>query len=269
MSVDGTMNRYIDEPPHLLGLREDEPLHIPGVEEYYANSGRVLISSDFHQYFDDTPFNLMDGPAPAVLGSFAWSSFPGDGALNVDLTSYFYNAQIANELPYTLWRVRGIYRGDYTQLFLTSGDRTVSNTLAGLGSIGDAWNQLDPTHWALALNEAAGNLINPWPGSPETAFFMGGPPGAPVDQYFLVNFQIEVGYGTRQNAIDTGIRTTGSWDWPAFGAGIRTNYNTYRAWSSSWACFNGYANAPNVIAAGGCPFTGQGGYVPPDEPEDE
>ena len=263
--IDGTINRYVDELVHLRNMRENEPLHIPTVEEYFAATGRVLIASDYYQYFENTPFNLQDGPPPAVLGTFDWSAFGPDGMLNIDLSQYFNNAQISGGLPYRCWRVRGLWRGGYLVAYYGTNPSTPSGAISSMGQLGTGFQAVG-SGWALGFSNAYGNMINEFPSGSHLYYFMGGPPGAPVDLWFPIHFQVEVGYGQPGDGTDT--RLTGSYDWPAFTAGVGTDLLHYRGFNPNWACYNGYANAPNVIALGGCPYSGQGGYVPPDPPED-
>lgn len=247
-----------------MGMRVDEPLSIPTMGEYFAETGRVVIADDYHAYAPDTPFNLHDGPGPAVLGTFSWSGLWIDGLLNVDLTEYFFSAQIRDELPYNVWRIRGIWRTGYTQYFATVPPASPIFGVSALTVVGESWNRVAPERWALAADSSS-NLIGPWPGNPSSMFFFGGPPGMPISVWFQVNFQIEVGYGGRQNAYDTALRVEGDWDWPAFRAGIRTDYGAYRGSSGVWNCYNGRANAPNVDPS--CPYK-SATYTPPAEPPD-
>lgn len=265
--IDGRKNRYIDEPSHLRTMRENEPLHIPSTAEYFAETNRVLIAEDYYQYFDDTPFNLEDGPPPAVLGSFDWSGLYVDGMLNIDLSQYFNTAQIANELPYRAWRVRGLWRGGYFLAYYGTSppSRTPSGVISSMGQGGTGFRAVSGG-WALGFSNEFGNMINEFPGGSQNYYFMGGPPGSPVDIWFPIHFQVEVGYGHPNDG--TATRLTASYDWPAFTAGVGTDLLQYRGYNPNWACYNGYANAPNVVALGGCPYSGQGGYVPPDPPED-
>lgn len=265
--IDGTKNRYVDEMPHLRGMDIDAPLYIPTEDEYYAATGRVLIKEDFHQYFPDTPFNLVDGPPPAVLGTFQWSTLWVDNMQNVDLTQYFTQAQIANDLPYRAWRVRGLWRGGYMAAFYGTMPQVgfSSSVISAFGHQGDGFQAVSGGY-ALGYSQAFGNMIQEFPVGSGQYYFMGGPPGSPIDHFFPTRFQVEVGYGSPNDGTIT--RLTGGYDWPAFSAGVTTDLLGYRAFNPNWACFNGFANAPNVIALGGCPYTGQGGYVPPDPPED-
>jgi len=267
MPVDGTKNRYLDELPHLRGIRGDEPLHIPTADEYFAETGRVLIAEDVNHYAADSPFSLSDGPPPAVLGTFTWSGFYADNMANIDLSSYFNNAQIANGLPYRAWRVRGLWRGGYFLAYYGTSppSRTPSGVISSIGQGGTGFNAVSGG-WALGFSNEFGNMINEFPGGSQLYYFMGGPPGAPVDLWFPIKFQVEVGYGHPNDG--TATRLTAGRDWPAFTAGVTTDLLQYRGSSPSFLCFNGWANAPSVIAAGGCPNTGQGGYVPPDPPPD-
>lgn len=263
MPVDGTINRYVDEPLHLAGMRENEPLHIPTPDEYFAATNRVLIAEDYHQYADDTPFNLEDGPPPAVLGSFTWSGLWVDNAMNVDISAYFNVKQIMNGLPYRAWRVRGLWRGGYfLAYYATSPNPGFTPVINALVHGGTGFNAVDGG-WALGHSLQYGNLINEFPQGSKLYYFMGGPPGAPVDLWFPIKFQVEVGYGHPLDG--TATRLTAGRDWPAFSLGVGTDLLQYRGYNPNWACFNGYANIPGLV---GCPFTGQGGYVPPDPPED-
>ena len=256
--IDGRRNRYVDEPAHLLSMRENEPLHIPTADEYFAATGRILFAEDVNQYLQNTPFNLQDAPPPAVIGTFTWSAFEPDGLLNADLTAYFQSVQIKNELPYTAWRVRGLYYAGWLNAFKTVPE-PVNPQLTPFGVTGTGWTPVSG-HYALGLSGGQ-NLINAYGGG---VYFMGGPPGSPVSLYFPIRFQIEVGYGTQANAIATMTRLTGGTDWPAWSSSILSDYKAYRAFSPAYACFSGYANIPGLT---GCPNTGAGGYVPPDDPD--
>jgi hypothetical protein len=257
MSVHPTIERYVDEPGHLLTMREDEPLHIPSELEFFQATGRRLIAEDYYHYFENTPFNLTSGSGPAVLGGFTWSNLWVDNMANADLTQYFTTPQIiGDETVYNSWRVRGMWRGGYLLAYYATipnpGFTPSMNAMIqgnqGFQRIGNGF----------ALGLGGGNLIvrvgNQY-------FFNGGN----QDIYFPIKFQIEVGYGDPNYAA---ADPAANLNWPAFTAGIGTDLLGYRGYNPNWACFNGYANAPNVIALGGCPYTGQGGYVPPDPPED-
>ena len=252
--IDGSKRRYTDEPVHLVGARVDEPLHIPTAEEYYAITGRRLIAEDYYQYFEDTPFNLEDGPGPAVLGSFTWSNLWVDNIATVDISAYFKTAQIANELGYNAWRIRGMWRSGWTSIYYTNPSTPV-DTLVSSVQGNQAFNPV-AGGWALGLG--GGNLIVQSGGN---YYWTGGN----QDLYFPIKFQVEVGYGNPLDGVNNPAATL---NWPRFSSGIGTDGLAYRGYNPNWACFNGYANAPNVVALGGCPYTGQGGYTAPDLPED-
>lgn len=237
-----------------MNARIDEPLSIPTAEEYFALTGRRLIAEDYYQYFENTPYNLEDGPPPAVLGSFTWSNLWVDNIATVDISSYFKVAQVVNELGYNSWRIRGLWRSGYLSLYHTTPSTPSGIIVASMqGNQGFAAKS---GGWALGLG--GGNLIVQSGGN---YYWTGGN----QDIYFPIKFQVEVGYGDPNYLV---TEQAANINWPRFSAGIGTDALGYRAFNPNWACFNGYANAPNVIALGGCPYTGQGGYVPPDIPAD-
>jgi len=257
MTVHVTKERYVDEPGHLLGMREDEPLHIPDELSFYQATGRRLIAEDFYQYFENTPFNLFSGPGPAVIGGFTWSNLWVDNIATIDLTPFFTQAQIiGSEVVYNAWRIRGMWRSGYMIAYY--GTNPNVGFTPSISTIGHGAQNFTPVGNGFALGLNSTNLIvkvgNQY-------FWTGGN----QDIYFPINFQIELGYG---NPFDGMSNPAATLNWPAYTSGLGTDLLGYRAWNPNYACFNGLANAPNVIAQGGCPFTGQGGYVPPDPPPD-
>jgi hypothetical protein len=260
VTIDGTIRRYLDEPVHLAGMREGEPLHVPTLSEYFASTSRVLLAGDVNQFTVGTPFNLRDGPPPVVLGSFQWSSFGPDGMLNINLDTYFNQAQIlGTDLPYRSWRIRGLFRAGYMVAYYgTTPDPSFTGVVSAIMQ-GNAGFRAVSGGWALALG--FGNLINEFPGGSGHYYFMGGPPGSPMQHYYPTYFQVEVGYGLPTDG--TATRLTGGYDWPAWGLPIRTDLLSYRAQGPTYNCFNGFANAPNVPDS--CPNKNLS-YIPPGEP---
>jgi hypothetical protein len=258
VAIHPTIERYVDEPTHLLDSSEDAPLYIPTPEEVYALTGKRLIAEDYYQYFDDTPFNLELGSGPTVLGTFEWSNLWVDNEANADLTSYFTQAVlIGDESVYNSWRVRGLYRGGYMLAYYGTSppSRTPPGTINAIVQGNQGFTRVGN---GFHLSLGGGNLIIQYQGH---YYFNGGN----QDIWFPIKFQVEVGYGDPNYLAND---PHGNLNWPAFTAGVGTDLLQYRGWNPNYACFNGLANAPNVIALGGCPYTGQGGYTPPDPPED-
>ena len=258
--IDGTVNEYLDEVVHLRNMRVDEPLHIPTADEYFEETGRVILSSGG----PDEPFSLRDGPPPAILGSFVWSGYGPDGLMNINVDSYFSNVQISGNCPYTAWRIRGLFRTGYTQGFQTTPPATPVYGLSGVlpshgtfQAITGGWT-LNP---GISGSQFDNNSLFRWP---TAVFFRYGANGYSPDLWFSIGMQIEVGYaGYTYDPLN--LEATRYW--PAFHAPIKTDYPQYRGWDTTWACVNGYANAPHVPDT--CGYRGQGGYVAPPEPEDE
>lgn len=251
------IERYVNELVHLNGMRENEQLHIPTVEDYFADTGRVLISEDPNQYVVNSPFNLIDGPPPLVIGTFRWSALWVDNIQAVDVTSFFTTPIVSGELSYRSWRMRALWRSGWMNAFYaTNPDPDFNGTqFASLGDGSRSFNAVDGG-WAIAAPE--GNMISVIDGR---YYWTGGPAGRPIDHWFPVVFQVELGYGLPG---DNFLRKEGSFDWPAYSAGIGTDLLQHRGYSPSFKCFNGLANAPDVT---GCPNT-TGGYTPPPAPED-
>ncbi len=257
MSIHPTVDRFVDEPCHLLTASEDAPLYIPNADEVFALTGKRLIAEDVHQYDPDTPFNLELGSGPAVLGTFEWSGLYVDNELSVDLTPFFTAPQlIGDRTVYTAWRIRGLWRGGYMIAYYgTSPNLSFTPTMNAMLLGGQNFSAVTG---GFALGFQANTLMAH---VGDSYYFTGGN----QNLWFPIKFQIEVGYGDPNYAAD---QQAGNINWPAFVAGIGTDLAGYRGWNPNYACFNGLANAPNVIAQGGCPFTGAGGYVPPSPPPD-
>lgn len=178
-------------PIHTFNVVVKEGVRSIGFDSIFAATGKVIVRDDLFEGTNQVPCSLKVGNGPQIAASFfQTSNFAYGSNYNIDLTAVVFSPDFifGERVHYTTWRLRSLWR---TRGILSGqivvGDG-VGRVIQGLASI---LVQVDGRYYFTADRNVG-------------------------DKPFITYYQIEVGFGGRQNGIDTFTELGASSSWPAW-----------------------------------------------------
>lgn len=213
LAIDSGFQDWSGCPPHLFGASVGRPLNTWTFTEVYAATGKVIVRDDLFEGTVGVPYSFKTHSPGQVIATWTLSQLASQ---SIATTGTPYNAVMngvmlgvaghsafigGSRIYYPLWRARSINRHRDTGALL--GRCYVGG---GVGPTGASLNT---------------SIITPYSGT----YYMNIevninlPPGNIFADH---NFQLEVGFGSVQNAFDTATVVAASPEWPAYTQGINT-----------------------------------------------
>lgn len=213
ITIDSGYSAWLGCPPHLFGAQVGRPLNQWAFTDVYAATGKVIVRDDLFEGTNLVPYSFKTHAPGQVIATWTLSQLANQ---SIFTTGTPYNAVMNNvmngvsghgtfingeRIYYPLWRARAINRHRDTGALL--GRCFVGG---GVGATG------------ASLSHSSG-IITPYSGTymMNVEVNINLPPG---NIFADLNFQLEVGFGSVQNAFDTFAVTTATPEWPAYTQGI-------------------------------------------------
>ena len=200
--VDPDFKYHTGQPLHLYGTRVG---HVIKADEdqaaFYAATGRRIARANRYEGSSGYTPSLNTCAGPAVVGTFRQETFHrfGTGPYNADVTALVEgNIILGDRNPYQYWRVRGLYNSR-------------SGTYA-MGGYSSAFVR-NSNGWGLDFGSYVSGYVQYHAGTGYRYYW-----SPSHDVYFVINFQVEVGYS--MSASDPWADGGSNENWPAYGLDI-------------------------------------------------
>jgi hypothetical protein len=189
---------WVGCPPHLFGLFIGRPLNTWGFADVYAQSGKVIVRADLFEGTVGVPYSFVTHNPGQVISRFVTNSNYTQAVArgvgyNAIMNPVMQGATGASEfihgrVGYTIWRLRGLDEGGNGHVFVGGGIGNNGVSLTGMYVVGPP-----PLTYVLSAD-----------------FTVGATSGN-------CQWQLEVGFGSTENALATAHDVAATPEWPAFG----------------------------------------------------